>query len=116
EQPHLLLDGERIWAEIPRGSTQPHRPRAGNLLERIGRAQHQVALDLARQHRIQFVYPAMNPDLMSLGNNATLLVLVQQSGDGRDIEAGFDAVTLEDIENPRDTHAIAVLAPAQAAD
>src|SRR6185437_1171171 len=58
----------------------------------------------------------MNPDLMSLGDDAALLVLVQQSRDGRHIEAGFDAVTLEDIENPRDTHTIAVLAPAQAAD
>lgn len=42
------------------------------------------------------MYPAMNSDLMPFGDNATLLVLMQQRGDRRHIEARPDAMTIED--------------------
>ncbi len=68
---------ERARPEIPRGRADADRPFAANRLDRIGRAQHEVAFGRFGQNRIALVDPAMKSDLMALGNDAALFVGMQ---------------------------------------
>ena len=116
EQAHLLLDAQRVRAEVPGRCAQAHRPDAGDLFERLGRAQHQVAFGVVGQHRIQLVDPAVNADLMTFRHHTALLVLVQQGCDRRHVEGRRHAVALQDLQDARHADTRAILAPGHAAD
>src|SRR5207248_8578510 len=62
------------------------------------------------------VDPPVNADSMPFGDDPALLVWVEQRGDGGDVEAGLDPVLFQDLQNPRHTDPITVLAPCQAPD
>src|SRR5215472_11188440 len=58
----------------------------------------------------------MDADLVALGDDAALLVGVEERGDGGDVEGRLDAVTPEDLQDARYADAVAELAPGEAAD
>ena len=110
-EPELLLDAQRVGTEIPGRGPEPDGALAGNLLERVRRAQHQLALRLKRQHRVEFVNPAVDADLMALADDAPLLVRVEQRRDSRHVERCLDPMAIEKLQNSRYAYAVAVLAP-----
>ena len=69
-----------------------------------------------RQHRVALVDPAVDADLVAFGDDAALLVGIEQRGHGRHEEARFDVVPLQSVEDARHALAVAVLALRQPAD
>src|SRR5262249_47275000 len=62
------------------------------------------------------VDPAVDADLMALGDDPALLVGMQQSHDRRNVESCADAEALEQCKDARHADARTVLAPAQPPD
>ena len=98
------------------GVLQAYGAHATHLLERVRRAQHEIALRVVGQHRVELVDPAVDADLVPFGHHAALLVGVDEGRDGGHVEGGLDAVLLEDLEDARHAHAVAVLSPAKPPD
>src|SRR5262245_4101990 len=60
--------------------------------------------------------PTVDADLMALGNEAPLLVRVEQRGDSGHKEGGLDPMAIEKLQNTGYGDPIAVLAPGHSAD
>src|SRR5262249_3048507 len=103
-------------AEIPRGRPHADGACAAHTLEGVGGAQEEIALGLVAQRRIQLVDPPVDPKLVALAHDATLLVGVDQSRHRRDVEGGGDVVAGEEGQDARHADAVAVLAPAEPTD
>src|SRR5262249_15138591 len=64
----------------------------------------------------QLMDPAVDADLVSLGDDAALLIGMNERRHGRDVERRLDAVALEQLQDARHPDAIAVLPPGEPAD
>src|SRR6267154_3175006 len=60
--------------------------------------------------------PAMDADLVALGDDAALLVGVDQRGNGRDVKCRLDVIAFEQPEDARHAHPVAELAPGKPPD
>ena len=58
----------------------------------------------------------MDADLVAFGDDAALLIGMEQGGDGRHVEGRRHVVPLQHLEDARHADAVAVLAPCHAAD
>ena len=115
EQPHLAADRQRMRAEVPRWRADADRADTGDLLERVGRTHLQLALGVARQLAVALVDPAVNADLVALGDVRALFVGIQQRDHGGHEEARLDVRPIEQRADARQGGAGAVLAPAELA-
>jgi hypothetical protein len=77
---------------------------------------HDVAFRLVGEHGIELVDPAVDADLVPLGDHLALFVRVEQGDHRRHIEGRRHVVLLEHLQDARHADAIAVLAPGHAAD
>src|SRR3954451_7248135 len=100
---HLLGDGERLRAEVPRRRADADRPDAANLLQRVGGAHLQLSLVLRRQLGVALVDPAMDANLMTLGDQAALLLPIKERGDRGHEKARPDARAPQDFQDARDS-------------
>ena len=116
EQAHVARDGQRVRREIPRRRADADRALARDSLQHVGRAHLQVALRSLGQDRVALVDPAVDADLVALGDHAALLVGMEHGRDGRHIEGRRDRVFLQQRQDARDAGAVAVLALRQATD
>src|SRR4051794_21682705 len=113
---HLLRYGERLRAEVPRRRADADRPHAANLLQRVGRAHLQLALVFCRQLGVALVDPAMDANLVALGDQAALLLRIKERGDRRHEKARPDARAPQDFQDARDSLPGTVLALREAPD
>src|SRR5262245_29736426 len=116
EEAHFLRDGERVRAEVPRRRADPHGPRPGNSFQNIGGTHLKLALRVARQLGVAFVDPAVDADLVALGDHAPLLVGIEQRSHGRDEKACPYVMLGKDLKNTWHALTVAVLALRQAPD
>ncbi len=116
EQAGFLGDAQRVRREIPGRGARADRPHLGGLLQHVGCAHDQILLGLIGKHRVQFVDPRMDADLVAFGDDAPLLVRIEQRTHGRHIEGRRHRVFREQFQDARDADTIAVLSPRHAPD
>src|SRR5258708_4293434 len=113
---HLSCDAKCVWAYFERRGSQAGRPKARDLLQGVGGAEHQFAFRLDRKRTCNLMDPAMHPEFMPLRCDPALLIRIQRGGDARHEESRTNVVSMQKIEDAREPDQAPILAPAQAAD
>src|SRR4051812_39950578 len=116
EKAHRLRDRECVRAEVPRRRADADRSFARHFFQDIRGATLKVIFIFKRQMRIALVDPAVDADLVAFGNDAALLIRIEERGDGGHEEARLDVLSFQDLEDSGNALAISVLPLRQLAD
>ena len=83
--------------EVPRRRSHSNRPRPNNLPQCAGGPKQQISFHLVGKYRVQFVNPTVQTDFVTLRRKASLLVWIQERGNGRYVEACWDIMSVQHL-------------------
>lgn len=115
QETHLPLDLQRCGREIPGRCPHADGPHASDAFQCVGRPKMQVPLYILGQGGVQLVDPAVEPDLVSLGDELALLFRMKQGSDCRNEKGRASTMATQRGTDARYADPAAILAPREPA-